>query len=47
VTDLTSPDDPDAIRIPFIFVPRGHSLPADWLRDHPDWFRVPASRPSP
>lgn len=41
--DFAAPDDPDTIRIPFIFVPHGHPPPADWLRDHPEAFRVPAT----
>jgi hypothetical protein len=33
--DFADPDDPNTIRIPFIFVPHGHPLPTEWLRDHP------------
>ena len=40
--DFADPDDPTTIRIPFIFVPRGHPPPTEWLRDHPGAFRVPA-----
>ena len=39
---FADPDDPDMIRIPFIFVPHGHPPPTEWLRDHPDAFHVPA-----
>jgi hypothetical protein len=40
--DFADPDDSNTIRIPFIFVPHGHPLPTEWLRDHPGAFRVPA-----
>jgi hypothetical protein len=43
MTSFADPDDPDTIRSPFIFVPHGEPLPTDWLRDHPDWLRAPAT----
>jgi hypothetical protein len=36
------PDDPNGLRIPFIFVPRGDPLPTQWIAEHPGYFTVPA-----
>lgn len=42
-TDLVDPpDDLDALRVPFIFVPHGDPLPMEWMAEHPDYFTVPA-----
>ncbi len=43
MTGFADADDPDTIRIPFIFVPHGAPMPTEWLRDHPEAFRVPAT----
>jgi hypothetical protein len=36
------PGATDVIVIPFIFVPHGAPPPTEWLRDHPDYVRLPA-----
>jgi hypothetical protein len=41
--DPTDPrNDPDMLRIPFIFVPRGDPPPLQWMAEHPDYLKVPA-----
>ena len=44
--DITVTDDPrndpNGLRIPFIFVPRGDPLPVRWMAEHPDYIKVPA-----
>jgi rare lipoprotein A (peptidoglycan hydrolase) len=37
------PDDPNTLRIPFVFVPHGNPLPLAWIAEHPDYFSVPAT----
>jgi hypothetical protein len=41
--DIAEPDDPNTLVVPFIFVPQGDPLPLAWMREHPDWIRVPAT----
>jgi hypothetical protein len=41
--DIADPDDPNTLVVPFIFVPQGDPLPLAWMREHPDWIRVPAT----
>lgn len=42
MSDEFDPGAHDVIVIPFIFVPHGAPPPSDWLRDHPDYIRLPA-----
>jgi hypothetical protein len=32
----------DELRIPFLFVPHGDPFPTEWVREHPDYVRIPA-----
>jgi hypothetical protein len=41
--DIADPNDPNTLVVPFIFVPQGDPLPIAWMREHPDWIRVPAT----
>jgi hypothetical protein len=41
--DIADPNDPDTLVVPFIFVPRGHPPPTEWLAAHPGWIRFPAT----
>ena len=41
--DIADPNDPNPLVVPFIFVPPGDPLPIEWMREHPDWIRVPAT----
>jgi hypothetical protein len=40
------PSDPhvfDELKMPFIFVPHGAPEPAEWLANHRDWIKLPAT----
>ncbi len=41
--DIADPNDPNTLVVPFIFVPHGHPLPIEWMREHPGWVRFPAT----
>ena len=41
--DIADPDDPNTLRVPFIFVPAGDRPPLEWMREHPGWVRIPAT----
>ena len=35
-------NDPEKLRVPFVFVRRGERPPREWIAEHPDHLRVPA-----
>ena len=41
--DIADPNDPNTLVVPFVFVPRGHPPPTEWLAAHPGWIRFPAT----
>jgi hypothetical protein len=41
--DSADPNDPNTLVVPFVFVPRGHPPPTEWLAAHPGWIRFPAT----
>jgi hypothetical protein len=40
--DIADPDDPNTLRVPFMFVPHGCEPTPEWLQTHPGWVRFPA-----
>jgi hypothetical protein len=41
--DIADPDDPNTLRVPFVFVPHGAPMPLEWMAEHPGWVRFPAT----
>ena len=40
--DIADPDDPNTLKVPFMWVPQGCEPDPEWLRAHPGWVRIPA-----
>jgi hypothetical protein len=40
--DIADPNDPNTLRVPFMWVPHGCEPDPEWLRAHPGWVRIPA-----
>ena len=45
--DTADPNSSNSFSVPFVFVAHGDPLPEEWMAQHPDWVRFPATMVPP